>query len=254
MFTRRNVFNWLATFLVTAALLVGCENKETDEVIILPPPSLLISTSVHPTDFTPGQPTSLPTIKPTPTKIFFGSFLESDLDIRANPVETPLELQIPTLKVNAPVVSVGLTKENIMAAPKGEIDDPIWHSAFWYRGSGFPGDVGVSTIAGHLSDSLGRPEIFANLEDLEPGDLIIIRVIDSNLEIHFTVDQTVIYSVQESSDPAVLAKIYGEGPLSGRGPMPSSDGLSHLTLLTCTGGIANGHFDHHVVVYATRVN
>ena len=254
MFTRRNVFSWLATILVTAVVLAGCDIKETEEVEILPPPSLHTSTSMHPKDITPGQPTSTPTIKPTPTKVFLGSFLESDLDIRAKPEEIPLELQIPSLNVKAPVVSVGITKENIMAAPKGEIDDPIWHSAFWYRGSGIPGDVGVATIAGHLSDSLGRPEIFANLEDLQPGDLIIIRVTDTNLEIRFIVDQTVIYSVQESSDPAVLAKIYGEGPLSGRPAMPSSDGLAHLTLLTCTGGILNGHFDHHVVVYATRID
>ena len=254
MFTRRNVVSWLATILVIAAVLAGCNNKETEEVETLPPPSLRTSTSVHPTNITPGQPTSTPTIKPTPTKVFFGSLFVSDLDIRAKPEEIPLELQIPSLKVNAPIVSVGLTKENRMDAPKGEIDDPIWHSAFWYRGSGVPGDVGVATIAGHLSDSLGRPEIFANLDDLQPGDLIIIRSIETELEIRFIVDQTVIYSVQESSDPAVFAKIFGEGPVSGRPAMPSSDGLAHLTLITCSGGILNGHFDHHVVVYATRID
>jgi hypothetical protein len=61
-----------------------------------------------------------------------------------------------------------------------------------------------------------------------------------------------VYSLQESSDPTVLAQIYGTGPVSGSAPKPSLDGLSHLTLITCAGNIVNGQFDHHVVVYATR--
>jgi hypothetical protein len=150
------------------------------------------------------------------------------------------------------VLGVGLNLGNEMDAPKGPIDDPIWHSAFWYRGSGIPGESGIATIAGHVNDPLGRPEIFANLQNLQAGDLIIIHYITSNLNITFIVDQVNIYSLQESSDPAVLVQIYGTGPVNGTGPQPSLDGLSHLSLITCAGNIVNGQFDHHVVVYATR--
>jgi sortase (surface protein transpeptidase) len=139
-----------------------------------------------------------------------------------------------------------------MDAPKGPIGDPVWHSAFWYRGSGLPGESGTATIAGHVNDPLGRSEIFANLQDLQPGDLIIIHYTESNIDIAFTVDQVKVYSLQESSDPAVLAQIYGTGPVSGTAPQPALDGLSHLTLITCAGYIVNGQFDHHVVVYATQ--
>ena len=139
-----------------------------------------------------------------------------------------------------------------MDSPKGPIGDPVWHSAFWYRGSGIPGDVGTATIAGHVNDPLGRPEIFAHLEDLHPGDLIIVHLKYTTIDIHFIVDQIEVYSVQESSDPAVLAQIFGAGPVAGTGPQPALDGLSHLTLITCAGYIVNGEFDRHTVVYATR--
>jgi sortase (surface protein transpeptidase) len=164
----------------------------------------------------------------------------------------PLEIQIPSLKVNAPVLGVGITAENYMDAPKGPIDDPVWHSAFWYRGSGIPGEPGTATIAGHVNDPLGRPEIFARLHDLRPGQQIIIHDKVSKIDIRFIVDEIKDYSVQESSDPAVLTRIFGAEALPGAGSEPGSDGLSHLTLITCAGNIVNGRFDHHTVVYATR--
>ena len=169
----------------------------------------------------------------------------------AGPVEVPLELQIPSLKVNAPVLGVGLTSKKVMDAPIGPIGDPIWGSAFWYRGSGNPGEIGTATIAGHVNDPLGRNEIFANLRDLRPGDLIIIHVKYTTIDIRFIVDQMKIYTNKESSDPVVLTQIYGAGPVSGTGPQPALDGLSHLTLITCAGNYVNGQFDHHTVVYAT---
>jgi sortase (surface protein transpeptidase) len=164
----------------------------------------------------------------------------------------PFELQIPALKVNAPVFGVGLTSGNEMDAPKGPIGDPVWHTAFWYRGSGIPGEPGTATIAGHINDPLGRSEIFAHIEDLHPGDLIIIHDKNTSIDIRFIVNQIKVYSSQESSDPSVLAQIFGAGPVAGKGPQPSLDGLSHLTLITCAGNIVNGQFDHHTVVYATR--
>ena len=138
-----------------------------------------------------------------------------------------------------------------MDAPKGQISDPIWHKAFWYRGSSIPGEVGTATIAGHVDDPFGLPQIFAHLQDLQPGDLIIIHVKNTTVDIRFIVDKIMVYSLQEFSNPAVLRQIFGAGPVAGTGPQPSPDGLSHLTLITCTGNFANDHFDHHVVVYAT---
>jgi hypothetical protein len=260
MFTRHGSLGCLVTVLVTAVVLGGCGIKETGEAPVQPSPSLMSLPLVQRVDQSTTQPfaqstdqlTAQPTVQPTPTELVLGPLFDVGLDIKAGPVEVPLELKIPSLKVNAPVLGVGLTSGNEMDAPKGPIGDPVWHSAFWYRGSGLPGESGTATIAGHVNDPLGRSEIFANLQDLQQGDLIIIHYTESNIDIAFTVDQVKVYSLQESSDPAVLAQIYGTGPVSGTAPQPALDGLSHLTLITCAGYIVNGQFDHHVVVYATQ--
>jgi sortase (surface protein transpeptidase) len=161
-------------------------------------------------------------------------------------------LQIPALKVDAPILGVGLTSKNAMDAPKGPYGDPLWHTAFWYRGGGIPGEVGTATIAAHVNDLVGRPEIFAFLKRLKPGDVIIIHPLDSTGDIRFIVDQVMNYSIKEATTPAVLSQIFGSGPVSGIGPQPSPDGLSHLTLITCAGNYIDGSFDHHTIVYATR--
>ena len=214
----------------------------------MPPPSPMLLLSPKPTI----QRTIQSTIQPTPTLFVLGPLIEPDLALTAGPESVPLEIQIPSLNVSAPVLAVGLTSDNLMDSPKGPIGDPVWSTAFWYRGGGIPGDVGTATIAGHVDDPLGRPEIFAHIQDLHPGDLIIVHLINTTMDIRFIVNQTVIYSLQQSSDPAVLTQMFGAGPVAGTGPQPSPDGLSHLTLITCAGYIVNGEFDQRVVVYATR--
>jgi hypothetical protein len=257
MLTRRGSFGCFVTVLIIAAALGGCGIKETGEALVVPTPSLILLPSIQRADQPTTQPlaqlTAQPSVQPTSTPLVLGPLFDEGLDLKAGPVEVPLELQIPSLDVNAPIVGVGLTSGNEMDAPKGSIGDPIWHTAFWYRGSGIPGESGTATIAGHVNDPLGRPEIFANLQDLLPGDLITIHYTRSNFDITFKVDQVKDYSLQESSDPAVLTQIYGAGPVNGKKPQPSHDGLSHLTLITCAGNIVNGEFDHHVVVFTTQI-
>jgi len=235
MLIRRRSLGCLAAVLVVAAVLVGCGNKKTGEVLVKPPPSLIRLPSVQPTVQETGQLTPTPFV---PVPLFYPG-----LDLKVGPVDVPLKLQIPSLKVNAPVLGVGLTSGNAMDAPKGPIGDPVWHTAFWYRGSVIPGEPGTATFAGHVNDPLGQPEIFAHLQKLNPGDLIIVHVNNTTIDIRFIVDQVQVYSMQESSDPALLAKVFGAGSL---------DGLSHLTLITCAGNIVRGQYDHYTVVYATR--
>jgi hypothetical protein len=248
MLTHRRMLVCLVDVLFIAAVLEGCTNQEAGEVLVEASPSPMISASVQPT----VQLTVEPTVQPVPTRFVLGPLFDPRLDLRAGPVDVALDLQIPLLKVDVPVLGVGLNAENQMDAPKGPIDDPVWQTAFWYRNSGKPGEPGTATIAGHVDDPLGRPEIFAHLQDLHAGDLIIIHVRNTSVDIPFMVDQVEVYSTQESSDPAVLTRIFGAGPAAGAEPQPALDGLSHLTLITCSGNIVNGEFDHHRVVYATR--
>jgi sortase (surface protein transpeptidase) len=224
-----------------APLLAACANGE---------PRNAGAAAFPPTE----TPAPLPSVQPSATAFQLDALVESNLDLWAGPVEVPLVLEIPALGVTAPVLGVGLTPENLMDSPRGPLGDPIWSAAYWYRGGGIPGSPGTATIAGHVNDPLGEPEIFARLQELAPGDLIIIQLKHTTLDIRFTVDETRVYSVEESSKPAVLERIFGAGPVAGIEPLPSPDGLSHLTLITCAGYIRNGTFDHHTVVFATRSN
>jgi hypothetical protein len=71
--------------------------------------------------------------------------------------------------------------------------------------------------------------------------------------VRFSVTESKTYSLDEAAEPAVLSQIYGAGPVAGTWPQPSADGLSHLTLITCTGTFKNGTHDHRLAVYATRI-
>ncbi|MEO8393848.1 MAG: class F sortase [Chloroflexota bacterium] len=209
----------------------------------------------------PLSPTQTPIwLSPTETQATLpatipGPLVDPALRLLAGPVDVPLEIQIPALKIKAAVLGVGLTETNAMASPIGVIpDDPIWQTVFWYRGGGIPGDVGTATFAGHFDDALGRPAVFAYLGNLQIGDVILVEDTRSGLDIPFIVTETKTYTDQESAEPNVLARIFGFGLVTGMESQPVADQLSHLTLITCGGAWINGSFDLRLVVYATRAS
>ena len=206
--------------------------------------------------FTPtARPTILPTATSTATLFAPKSLVEPSLSLHAGPVDVPIELEIPSLKISAPVVGVGLNSNNVMDTPVStSAKDPIWQEVFWYRGGGIPGDMGTATIAGHVDNYLGLPAVFAHLKNIKKGDLIIIHDTRNDRQVHFTVTDIKTYTAQQSTDPLILEQIYGSGPIHGKGPQPSDDGLAHLNLITCSGWFINGSFNRHLVVYAVRSN
>lgn len=180
---------------------------------------------------------------------------EPALSLMAEAVAVPLEIQIPALNIMAPVLAVGLTAENAMAAPVGSFaDDPIWQTVFWYRGGAVPGSVGTATLAGHFDDTLGRPAVFAFLDDLEVGSLIIVQDKRSGQSIPFIVTGKETYTQKQSAEPATLVRIFGSQSVSGGEPQPVTDNLAHLTLITCGGAWIHGAFDSRLVVFAIRAN
>lgn len=246
----RRLFYSLVAILLLAALLGACADKQRGGEQIAPLPSAAVSvqSTVEPT----VRFTIQPTVEPAAHPLIPEPLIDPSLDLRAGPVDVPLELRIPSIQINAPVLGVGITSGDVMDAPQGLAADPVWQTAFWYRGSGIPGAVGTATLAGHVDDPGGRPAVFARLAELGSGDLIVVHDTRSGLDISFTVVKSEIYSTQQAADPAVLAQVYGSGPVSGKGPQPALDGLSHLTLITCAGGFVNGSYDRRLVVYATR--
>jgi hypothetical protein len=220
----------LAVAVVVAAVLAGCGADAHD----------------------PAAPAASVPTAPPPALPVLARLAPAGLGLHAGPTPVPLELRLPSLGAGGAVLAVGITAHGAMDAPQGPPGDPVWQEAFWYRGGGVPGDIGTATIAGHVDDVRGRPALFAHLADLHPGDPVVVHDTRDGGEVRFTVSQVTTYSVQQASQPAILATIYGAGPVAGTGPQPAPDGHSHLTLVTCAGDFVHGAYDHRVVVYAQR--
>ena len=216
--------------LAAAVLLAGCGAPEAEQAAVALPPAV---------------PAAAPAI-PAP-------LTDEGLDLRAGPVAVPLELRIPSLSITTPVIGVGITPKDVMDAPMGPAGDPVWQQAFWYRGSAVPGELSTALIAGHVGGPKGSSAVFADLDRLRPGDPIVVRDTRTGLDVRFSVTGAKSYTLAEAAEPAVLTEMYGAGPVNGTLPQPSADGLSHLTLVTCTGTFVGGTHDHRLVVSATRV-
>lgn len=224
--------------LVTALLGLGASERARGLRALTP----AVSEAASPTG-SPPSGSALPSLP---------ALFDTEIGLRAGPVSVPLELLLPSLETTARVLGVGITPTDVMDAPMGPAEDPVWQQAFWYRGSAVPGAPSTAVIAGHANDPLGRPAVFAHIDQLRPDDPIVVRDNRSGLEVRFTVTASTAYPLAATTDPAVLTRIYGAGPVEGAGPQPSADGLSHLTLITCAGTFRNGTHDQRLVVYATR--
>ena len=120
--------------LVVAVLLAGCGAPAAEQAAVALPPAAPAAALAIPAPLT-----------------------DEGLDLRAGPVAVPLELRIPSLSVDAPVVGVGITPKDVMDAPMGPAGDPVWQQAFWYRGSAVPGALSTALIAGHVGGPKGAP-------------------------------------------------------------------------------------------------
>jgi LPXTG-site transpeptidase (sortase) family protein len=119
---------------------------------------------------------------------------------------TDLELELPTLGVNAPIVGVPRSADSWDVTWLGD-------SVGWLHGSAFPTWAGNTVLTGHVWDADNTPGIFAGLKDLRYGDQV---------ELH-AFGQTYIYEVRESHlvTAANVASVF------------QSEGYDWLTLVSC---------------------
>ena len=233
-----------AAVIVTLGLLAGCGSESAARSAPVPPapaPSTTSSTVAR------RHPVPDP---PAPAALF-----AAGLSVRAGPVPVPLQLLIPSIGVNAQVLGVGVTSGDVMDAPEGPRGDPVWEEAFWYRGSAIPGVVSTALIAGHIDGPRGSAGVFGKIDHLHAGDLIIVHDTRAGLDVRFAVTGSTSFTLDQTTEPSVLRQIYGAGPVAGTTPQRSTDGLAHLTLITCAGTFLNsiGTHDHRLAVFATRV-
>ena len=177
------------------------------------------------------------------------------LSLRAGPVPVPLQLLIPSINVSSAVLGVGVTPGDVMDAPEGPVHDPVWQEAFWYRGSAIPGVVSTALIAGHINGPRGTSGVFGGIDRLKPGDIIIVRDTRRRLDVRFAVTSSMSFTLDQTTQPDVLKRIYGVGPVAGTTPQRAADNRAHLTLITCAGNFNTGlgTHDHRLAVFATRV-
>lgn len=155
---------------------------------------------------------------------------------RAFPVldpSTPERLTIPSIKVNAPIMNVGL-------APDGSVGVPPLNrhnEAGWFDQGPTPGQFGPALIVGHADTRTG-PSVFKDLDRLQPGQKIEVARQDNTIAV-FQVNSVEHFG--KSKLP--VQRVYGDYS------RPS------LRLVTCGGtwlGGTQGYADN-VIVFASLV-
>jgi len=157
--------------------------------------------------------------------------LSNKVEVKSNQAAVksglPVRLEIPSIKVNATVLSVGLTSDGAMDSPVGPAP------AGWYMLGPKPGEVGNAVIDGHSGWKGGIPAVFDDLYKVKIGDKVYVKD-DKGATITFVVREVKIYNPNADATNVFI----------------STDGKSHLNLITCTGfwnKILKSHSDRLVV-------
>ena len=147
---------------------------------------------------------------------------------RASRPARPVRVQIPSIGVDAPLISLGLDSTGALEVPDR------FDLAGWWAGGARPGERGPAVIVGHV-DSRTGPAVFFRLRDLRRGDAVVVRRHDGT-SVRFIVRSSERYA----KDRFPTARVYG----ATRAP--------ELRLITCSGTFdrSSGHYLDNTVVYA----
>lgn len=143
----------------------------------------------------------------------------------------PARIAIPAIGVDAKVQHVGMI-DGRPGVPSN------WVDVAWYDLGTKPGGVGSAVIDGHVS-SVNGPAVFYRLDELHPGDDVIVTG-TNGARLTFEVVQVVVYP----RDNAPLERIFG------------NFNTRVLNLITCA-GLWNSEADTHqdrLVVYTQLVS
>ena len=170
-------------------------------------------------DFVAVQPTSIPqpTASPEPTP---------------EPSSAPIErFLIPKIKVDAPMVILGVDSEGVMQDPKGP------EEVAWYNFSAQPGWGGNAVFAGHVDYRNYGAAVFWDLRKLVLGDEIKLRLTDGT-SYTYKVTSTVEYKADEAPVQEIV------------GPTEKES----VTIITCIGTFNSStrEYDKRLVVRAER--
>jgi sortase (surface protein transpeptidase) len=164
----------------------------------------------------------------------------TDAAARRLPPSKPKRIKVPAVKINAPVIPVGIR-------PDGAIEVPPLSKVYqvgWYANGPTPGENGPAVLVGHV-DSKKGPGAFFKLGALRPGTTVQITRADG------TAPKFRVYRIQRvAKDEFPTRAVYGDGE-DERG-----HGRPELRLITCGGAFdrARGHYVDNIIVYASMID
>ncbi|MGW0757941.1 class F sortase [Streptomyces sp. NPDC002814] len=147
----------------------------------------------------------------------------------ALPPSPPDRIRIPSLRVDAPLMGLGLTKTGSLDVPPA--GQP--NLAGWYEAGTTPGETGTAIVAGHVDNADG-PAVFYGLGALKRGSTVEVDRRDGGVAV-FTVDAVEVYDAKDFPDE----KVYGAA------------NRPELRVITCGGGYSRATgYQGNVVVFA----
>jgi hypothetical protein len=144
----------------------------------------------------------------------------------------PVRVEIPDRGVDGPILPEGLGVDET----GGHLEPPVERPelASWYNLGPRPGAPGPSVVLGHVNGG-GKPGIFANLEEVERGDRVVVGREDGTWAEFEVYRISTILKDQFPTD-----EVYG--PTQG----------AEIRLITCGGDFnrATGHYRSNILVFA----
>ncbi|MCF3129512.1 MULTISPECIES: class F sortase [Streptomyces] len=154
---------------------------------------------------------------------------EERLTAPALPPSPPTRIRIPGIRVNAPLMGLGLTKSGSLDVPPASNKN----LAGWYEAGTAPGEPGTAIVAGHVDNTEG-PAVFYDLGALKRGATVEVDRKDGGVAV-FTVDAVEVYQARDFPDE----KVYGAAK------------RPELRVITCGGGYSKTTgYQGNVVVFA----
>ncbi|MBW8793325.1 MAG: class F sortase [Streptomyces sp.] len=143
---------------------------------------------------------------------------------------TPVRLRIPAIRVDTPLLRLGLAADGTVQVPPVTAHD----RAGWYRYSPTPGQTGPSVILGHVTVGAYGDGVFRRLAELRRGEQAVARLENGRSAV-FTVDE--VRTVAKSAFPT--RDVYGDVD------------RPELRLITCGGPRGGDGYLDNVIVFAT---
>ncbi|MFF5854631.1 class F sortase [Streptomyces sp. NPDC012751] len=115
------------------------------------------------------------------------------------PRSAPTRLRIPKISVDAPFTTLAVGASGQLQPPPAGDTNLVG----WYAEGVSPGEKGTAIIAGHV-DTVTSAAVFANLDDLEPGDRFSVERADGHTA-DFVVDDAETFAKDDFPSDRVYA-------------------------------------------------